>query len=75
MQHEKIFKREDGTQIKVRVSVTTGSFDNQAYWYYGADWKEKRQRVWRHDKINLIVTPEEIYQTKLELWEKLKPVL
>lgn len=73
MQHEKIFKREDGTQIRVDVHVKY--IDGAVYWSYAAFWRGKRQRFWRCDELDLIVEPEEIYQTKLELWEKLKPVL
>jgi hypothetical protein len=74
MNHEKIFKRGDGSKVKIFVSVYVGSFDEVARWNYGQMLCEpgKRKFVCFTDNIDL-ATQAEILETKLELWNKLMP--
>jgi hypothetical protein len=73
MMHEKIIKREDGTQIKIDVAVYTDHLrENICRYntYISSKGKGKNDWIWdSHD----IVTPEELQAAKMELWEMLKP--
>lgn len=46
MQHEKIIKRDDGSQVRIRVDFYT-SFGNQNRWRIEVSTKGKRKRNWK----------------------------
>lgn len=83
MKHEKIFKREDGSQVKVEVRLHLSDYyhrDDEPFRYSHMVFiKGFRKKNWIHkpyykeDYGDEIVTDQEITETKLELWEKLKP--
>lgn len=66
MTHEKIIKREDGTEVKIVMMIKAD------IWYKPA-WGEFH----RIENLNYRpkLSTEEILSAKLELWEKLKPTL
>jgi hypothetical protein len=78
MQHEKIIKRPDGTRVHIVVTLFVPRYASEGDKFWAAG-------VWEYKKggkkpISLtsnlgLATPEEIYQAKLELWEKIKPEL
>jgi hypothetical protein len=96
MRHEKIFKREDGSRVKLKVEIVMALGDNSqspVYLYdvclcepgkvkwkpvelFDHHWKaisvKKRPsyKIWIFLKY---VTEDEMLQTGLELWEKMKP--
>lgn len=93
MTHEKIFKRKDGTHIK--ISVWLYVHQNKSNWGYVLFVKEAGSDRWfdpfsdkdyilrivnprsvdgvKMDTYDHYVTPKEILQAKLELWEMIKP--
>jgi len=95
MNHEKIFKRENGIQYQLRINFyfygPTPVYEARAYirgkgkrkwkdlpdtlsdWEYRALSMEAR-RVHVIKNIEKFFAPKEILETKLELWEKLRPV-
>ncbi len=74
MRHEKIFKREDGSRVKIEVEIYVpfNYFHSDGHKWssivaYCAPGKRKFLPGYgRH-------TPDEILEVKLELWNKLKP--
>jgi hypothetical protein len=94
--HEKIFKREDGTQYRIDAFLYVESFSQLRFKYdVSVTWKAKGKRKWlnvsdsddwecrkldiedrekwHYQKYLEHVTAEEILETKLELWNKIKP--
>lgn len=97
MTHEKIIKREDGTQYKITCVLDIDPYIYGNIWDIYAAFRGKRKRKWldipssvsnhefkcmsylekkaqRMSDILKVVTPEEIHEAKLELWEKMKPI-
>ena len=78
MRHEKIIKREDGTRFNISV-VIVPSFSSISDIGYkvGLLFKPKGARLWRKIPHSMVdcVSKEEIYEAKLEAWQKLKPEL
>lgn len=89
MTHEKIFKREDGTRYKIWVKLEVDTYRVFPYWVFWVHKCEPRKRLFGsvipHDYRYPIdyssnesvylqhVTPEEVLETKLELWNLIKP--
>ena len=99
MYHEKIFKRADGNQVKLRAKFYDNRYTSNDTINYEVEvyHKDKGKRIWKsvskrigdeyayrklsvddrriyehHENLKL-VTEDEIFETKLELWEMLKP--
>lgn len=81
---KKVLKRENGSQVKIEVSLYFNSFRNTEIEYEHSIYKrEKGKRKWIHipTSINnrltkdvlLYVTAEEIAAVKKEFWKKIKP--
>ena len=99
MRHEKIIKREDGTQYRILVNVSVSYMSSKPVMYdIGVDYRLKGKRSWVqlpdtiydfqfrslsmdarriHTEKNMLrfLSKEEIYEAKLEAWQKLKPEL
>lgn len=58
--HEKIFNRDDGSRVRVVAEINMGGIGGIVYYTV---WIEQGRDA----------TPAEIQQTKMELWEQLKP--
>ena len=94
MTHEKIFKRSDGSQVK--VSVWLYVHENKSNWGFLLWVKELGSDRWvdpfsdrdyilriakpqlrdgvKTDSYDHYISKKEILQTKLELWNRIKPV-
>lgn len=94
MTHEKIFKRKDGSRVKVSVWLYVHL--NQSNWGYSIFIREAGSERWldplndseyvnrvvkpkfqnslNHDTFDNYASRKEIMETKLELWEIIKPV-
>lgn len=76
---EKIFKRDDGSRVKITPVLEMGKFDNERFtWsyivYYCAPGKEKFEDVSsEHIEGPAFATDQEVLQAQTELWEALKP--
>lgn len=94
MNHEKILKREDGSQYKIRIDVFVTMLSTSAAYRVSVTYRLKGKKNWidlpeegpylktREERMQRIernmyrfVTPTEVYQAKVELWNKLKPEL
>ena len=77
MLHEKIIKREDGTQVKIEVFIFIEYVGDVVHWNTEIQTKDKGRKKWcnLHPEVDesSIVSEEEIYTAKLELWKNLKP--
>ena len=94
MTHEKIFKRPDGSRVKVEVTFWCDSRDGANYRFQVSkclpgkrtfisptstdDYEWRKLSMPERIAFNVrkyleIATPAEILETKLELWNKLKP--
>lgn len=73
MQHEKIIKRSDGSEVKICVYFLYDSGRDKAYWTYVVHTRAPGKKEFIYQGSDEWVTPEEILQAKLELWEKIKP--
>lgn len=95
MDHEKIFKREDGKQVKVSLWLTIGNIVNPVPKYHWHVWiRGKGKKNWKSPVLDTYTygrlsfdekdarnkelylqhaTIEEVQETALELWEKIKP--
>jgi len=74
MKHEKIYKNEDGSQIKVEISLYVDNdwaTNASAHWKPFVSSREKGKRNWNTN--HEAATPEQILEAKLEFWEKIKP--
>ena len=72
MRHEKVFDRPDGSKVMVTAELTVDYLRDEYRWSATIATKGKRKRTWlynQHDKA----TSEEIQDTKLELWNIIKP--
>lgn len=75
MLHEKTFKREDGSSVKVIVSLYYNDFRKSLEWLYWQKANDGKGKKFYPVSLNInIAQPSEILETKLELWNKLKPV-
>lgn len=97
MRHEKIIKRNNGTQYQIIVDLFIDRINQSVKWIVQAWYREKHKQTWlnvpdtlydntikrmtlkdqeEHRMKNILrfVTPDEILQAKLELWNKIKPV-
>ena len=74
MRHEKIFKRQDGSQCKITVCIIPLHYSSRQFeWKVGPiQTKGKGKRKWQY---NAECTNEEILEAKMELWHKLTPEL
>ena len=75
MQSQKIFKRDDGSQICITVFIyVPGAFQDcvPVNWRHIIRQKEKYKVKWIDGGE---ASQEEIFSVKMELWGKLKPVL
>ena len=72
MRHEKIFNREDGSKVMVDVSLYTDGLRNKFHWDFNVAIKGKGKKTWFYNHYEK-ATKEEIQETKLELWELIKP--
>jgi len=73
MTHEKIIKRDDGVQWRIEVV-----YNGREYSYEISYFHPREPGVCHYLKRNdpnHPLTPDEIHAAKLELWEKMKPVL
>jgi len=82
MTHSKIFKREDGSRINVEVRLYIPfSFRGDEIQFEWRTFISKSDPGKRKFYVDLSgeevpwVTPEEILETKLELWNKIKPTI
>jgi hypothetical protein len=86
MTYSKILAREDGTQVKIEVElafwrVSVYVFVNRCNGYWrdvysiteASKLPKEQRKHYRRECILNFVTFEEIQQTKLELWESIKP--
>lgn len=98
MKHEKIFKRDDGTQYRVDVRIHLDTYRNEtANYFVDVYFRKKNKRNWdsihshkddyeyrnlsmeqrrEYDKNNILkfLSEDEVHESKLELWELLKPL-
>ena len=76
---EKIYKRADGSRVKITPVLEMDKFDNEAFeWsyriYYCAPGEEKFEDVSaEHIEGPAFATHREISQAQFELWEAFKP--
>ncbi len=84
MEHNKIFKRDDGTRVRIIVSYDSGNQYASAIYslmptsnfsFRGKYWKNVCSVGEDEEKQLEHVTKEEMLQAKLELWEKMKPTI
>lgn len=80
MRHEKIFKRKDGTRYKIEITLRVCCFQKEAKWDCNLYIRLRRQKSWSDLKTpeynNAFyehVTHEEVLETKMELWQLIKP--
>lgn len=72
MTHEKIFSRPDKSNIKVQIDFMFGFLDEKASWNVTISCRPFKCKKF-HYMATDYATPAEILETKLELWQKLKP--
>ncbi len=80
MLHEKIFKRDDKSRVKITIRFSSDPlFEDYGGYTTNVHTCVKGKRAWIREygiKQRLEhVTKEEILQAKLELWEKMKPTI
>lgn len=80
MRHEKQFTKDNGDQIRVTATLYTDSFTSNVNYNISVAHLQKGKRKWKlaiqrgeTEELLALATPQEIWQTKMELWEKLKP--
>jgi hypothetical protein len=74
--HTKTFKRDNGTRCRITVKFYT-TFDNHiSYLVDNVLYKKPKSTKWElANNSNYLDSPtnQEVYETKLELWNQLKP--
>ena len=76
MRHEKIFKREDGTQVQISITLSVETYRDSHRYEPQVRCKYKGKRTWISPLLEdtfKFTTPQEIQEVALELWEQLKP--
>lgn len=82
MSAEKIFKREDGSQVKISASFYFGWSDGTPTWAVSVSIRGKGKKNWlgvySQDSLDAKLkhcTLEEIHEVKMQFWNTLKPEL
>jgi len=73
MRHEKVIKRDDGSEVIIDVLLNLNYGSPK---YHASIWvipNIGRKRLVNPNLNHDIATPAEILAAKLELWEKIKP--
>jgi hypothetical protein len=75
MKHEKVFKREDGSAIKITVSLYVELMKNEFYWNYQIEMRSPGKRKYRPVKVvgEPFYFSDEIFETQNELYNLIKP--
>lgn len=71
MRHEKHIKRETGVTVSIVVEFNCSLFRDDPHWSHSVATRQPRAKTWYVNSD--AATPEEVQETKLELWQKLKP--
>ena len=71
MTYEKVIKRDDKSQVKIRVDLYVEMFRDEFRYSTTIYRREYRKKAWH--TCEDCVTKEEIHTAKRELWNKLKP--
>ncbi len=85
--YEKIFRRDDGSQVKVEVSLwsDSGMRDSTMEYKYSIETRGNGKRKWfyvssRYDgkltpDVIIFISPAEILEAETEFWKSIKPVM
>lgn len=84
--HEKIFRRDNGSQTKVEIElVKIYSHPPKLRYIASVEIRSKGKRKWHYipmqasGKVNkeiaAVISPKEILEAETEFWESIKPVM
>lgn len=73
MRHEKIFKHPDGTRYRIMVSLYLESYTTVTRWTHDQYACEPGKRKFKSILRGGPDADRQILETKMELWNKLKP--